>query len=247
MKVINLIIMITLLLAGKTLHAQYENTWITNNVFNSRELYVKKGMVTTLQFSSLIDYFVVGAQEIADVENINNYTLAISPKMAEQTTNLNVTTKDGNYVFVLRVLDYTSAEVPNLHVNIGKLAQQNLTKLQKKVLEQEEKENHNPAFDYDFDMSAPLFCNWWFCDYKKLAPSRVWTDGINTYLDYSTSDGTDREVPNIQQVVDDIDTKVQMDIKNNVIVVKTLAKKLTLSSNGAYVCIEYKGDKYEIQ
>ncbi|MDR0484231.1 MAG: TrbG/VirB9 family P-type conjugative transfer protein [Alphaproteobacteria bacterium] len=245
-KVINILLIILVCIVSVNLKAS--NEWIESSTFNTKEIFVKKGMVTTIQFSSIINYFVVGDELIADVENINSNTLLISPKLPKEKTNINVSTKDGNFVFMINTLDYEdNSQEPNLHISVGKLAFNNQTKLEKQLLNQEKEKAQNPDFDYDFNMYSKRFCGFWFCDYKKIAPSKVWTDGQYTYLDYTTDDGTLRTIPNVQEVVDDIDIPVNKVIKDNVIVVQTLAKKITIVANGAFVCIEYKGGKYEIK
>ncbi len=238
------LIIIILLVSGKV---YAENRSITSMAFNPQEITTKKGMITTIQFSSIINYFVIGDELIAEAENINSNTILVSPKLAGESTNLNVKTKDGNYVFIIKTLEYNSKEEPTLHINVGKLANVSLKALEKEIKKQESKEKHNPAFDYKFNMYSQRFCGFWFCDYKSIAPSKIWTDGQYTYLDYSTTDGTYRVIPSIQEVVDGIDIPVNKIIKDNVIVVHTLAKKITIVANGAFVCIEYKGDAYEVR
>lgn len=223
------------------------NKWIEATSFNTKEVYVKKGMITTIQFSSIINYFVIGDELIADAENITSNTLLISPKLPNERTNINVSTKEGNFVFMVNTLDYTDKIEPNLHISVGKLAFSNQEKLAKKIQKEEKSLEQNPTFDYKFNMYSKWFCGFWFCDYKSIAPSKIWTDGQYTYLDYSTTDGTYRVIPSIQEVVDGIDIPVNKIIKDNVIVVHTLAKKITIVANGAFVCIEYKGDAYEVR
>jgi type IV secretory pathway VirB9-like protein len=241
---VKLIVLLIFLINGKV---YAENRSITSMAFNPQEITTKKGMITTIQFSSIINYFVIGDELIADAENINSNTILISPKLAGESTNLNVKTKDGNYVFIIKTLEYNSKEEPILHINVGKLANVSLNSLEKEIKKQESKEKHNPAFDYKFNMYSKWFCGFWFCDYKKIAPNKVWTDGQYTYLDYSTTDGTIRNIPTIQEVADGIDIPVNKVIKGNVIVVHTLAKKITIVANGAFVCIEYNGDAYEVR
>jgi type IV secretory pathway VirB9-like protein len=204
-------------------------------------------MITTIQFSSIINYFVIGDELIADAENITSNTLLISPKLPNERTNINVSTKEGNFVFMVNTLDYTDKTEPNLHISVGKLAFTNQEKLAKKIQNEEKSLEQNPTFDYNFNMYSKWFCGFWFCDYKKIAPNKIWTDGQYTYLDYSTTDGTIRNIPTIQEVADGIDIPVNKVIKGNVIVVHTLAKKITIVANGAFVCIEYNGGKYEIK
>ncbi len=242
MKIITNIIIFSFLI-----NILYANNTITPMVFNPQELITKRGMITTIAFSSTIKYFIIGDELIADANNINSNTIFISPKKANEITNLNVTTKDGNYVFIIKTFEYNEKVEPNLHINVGKLANVSLSALEKEIKKQEKKDRYNPDFDYDFSMYSKIFCGFWFCDYKKIAPNKVWSDGQYTYLDYSTNDGTIRTIPNIQEVVDDIDIPVNKTIKDNVIVVHTLAKKLTIVANGAFVCIEYNGDKYDVK
>lgn len=221
--------------------------WIKPMVFNEQEITLKKGMVTTISFSSLLNFFVVGDEVVLLAEKINNNTLALSPKIANTKTNINVWTTQGNYVFVVNSVDYDDSIEPTLHISVGKGAFNNQEKLDKKLNKELKKLEQNPNLDYDFNMYSKWFCGLWFCDYKKIAPSRVWSDGQYTYLDYTTTDGTQRTIPNILEVVDGIDIPVNKIIKDNVIVVHTLAKTITIVANGAYVCIEYVGDKYEIK
>ncbi len=245
MKKILIVIIVSII--SFQLKAESNTNWVDYATFQTKEIYVKKGMVTTIEFSSIINYFVVGDELIADAENITPNTLLIAPKLPNEKTNINVSTKDGNFIFMVKTLDYKDSREPNLHISVGELAFNNKKKLIDKIDKEVSSLEKNPNFDYNFNMYSQTRCGFWFCDYKKIAPSKVWTDGIYTYLDYSTNDGTIRTIPNVQEVVDGIDVPVNKVIKNNVIVVHTLAKRITLVANGAFVCIEYKGDRYEIK
>ncbi|UQY79979.1 TrbG/VirB9/CagX family protein [Candidatus Hepatincola sp. Av] len=219
---------------------------VMNTSLRLQDITVKKGMVTTIKFSSLVKYFVIGDELIVDVNNINPNVIMLSPKLANETTNMNVYTSNGTYVFVIKTLDYNNPQNPTLHINIGDLAYTPYQKRLDKKIKKEMPED-NPNFDYNFDMEARTFCHWWFCHDKTIAPRKVWTDGKYTYLDYNTKDGiVDRNISLVAEVVDDYDAPVDSFIKDGVIVVHTLAKTLTIKASKKFVCIKYKGGKYEI-
>ena len=207
---------------------------------------VKKGMVSTIKFSSTINYFLVGDDKMVEVNQITANTLYVSPQIAGSTTNINVSTMEGNYVFVMKIIDYKNVEQPNLHINVGLDAiKTGEEKLNKKILKQNPK--NNPQFDYNFSMSARLFCNWWLCHDKDIAPQRIWTDGKYTYLDYNNNKGVDQNISVVSEVIDDIDTPINSTIKEGILIVHTLSKKLIIKASKKYVCIEYRGDKYVLK
>ena len=218
---------------------------VINTSLRLQEITLKKGMVSTIKFSSLVKYFVIGDELVVDASNINPNVIMLSPKIANEKTNINVYTSSGTYVFLIKTLDYNSLKTPILHINVGNLAYTpNQRKLDKKI--KKEMPKNNPNFDYNFDMEARTFCHWWFCHDEQIAPRRVWTDGRFTYLDYNTEDGVDKNIAVVAEVVDDVDTPVNSTIKDGIIVVHTLAKTLTIKASKKFVCIRYKGSKYDI-
>lgn len=218
---------------------------VINTSLKLQEITLKKGMVSTVTFSSLVKYFVIGDELIVDANTINPNVIMLSPKLANERTNINVYTSNGTYVFLLKTVDYNSTETPTLHINVGGLAYSpSQKKLDKKI--KKETPKNNPDFDYNFDMEARTFCHWWFCHDKAIAPRRIWTDGQYTYLDYNTEDGVDRNIAIVAEVVDDVDTPVDSKIKDGVIVVHTLAKTLIIKASKKFVCIHYKGKKYDV-
>lgn len=269
MRIIRILLLVALLFTSNSLHAsEVSDSWMTNNTFYARKIYIKKGMITTIQFSSIIKYLLIGDELIADAKAVNEYTVLLSPRLAKEETNLNVTTDEGNFVFVIQTLDYNDKQEPNLHINVGKLASNSLLALSKKINKQKEASKFNPSYDYHFSMFinpsfpfktiANLYCHVFHCRFKNIAPRNIWTDGKYTYLDFRTDDGTLRTAPAVQEVVDGIDIPVNKfnkqeklaissdEQEEGIIVVHTLSKRLTLIANGLYLCIEYTGKKYEV-
>ncbi len=239
---------ITKVICAYILYSLSLATLMANEILNSslhlQEVSIKKGMITTIKFSSIVNYFILGDELVVDGLSINENTIALSAKLADESTNLNVYTQEGNYVFVIKTLNYDSKVIPMLHINIGNDAHQNEDKLVKKIKKSIKLDN--PDFDYNFATKARLFCNWWICSDKSIAPKKIWTDGSFTYLDYNTKDGVDKSISIVAEVLDDIDTPINSTIKDGVLIVHTLAKKLIIKASKKYVCIEYSGDKYDI-
>lgn len=269
MSIIRILLISIIIFTSNYLYAsEVSDNWMTNNTFFSRKIYIKKGMVTTIQFSSIIKYFLVGDELITDAKAVNDYTILLSPRIANEQTNLNITTEEGNFVFVIQTLDYLDKQEPNLHINVGKLAGGSLAALNNKIKRDKKESKFNPSYDYHFSMfinpSFPfktitnLYCHIFHCRFKNIAPRNIWTDGKYTYLDFRTDDGTLRTTPIVQEVVDGIDVSINNfpkqekiavssdEQEDGIIAVHTLSKRLTLVANGLYLCIEYTGKKYEV-
>ncbi len=215
---------------------------ITNTDSNYQTVYIKKGTVSTISFDSNINYFLLGDELIAQAEQVNQHTLMVYGLLANESTNLNVATVKSNYVFMLKTLDYNNQKLPNLHINVNEDGKQIKRPKAEKTI-------RNPNYDYNYSMYTK-YSKWikslpFWNDGRKIAPNLVWTDGIFTYLSYKREDGSKADIPTVLEVISDIDTPVDFTIKDEVIVVHAVAKKLTLKSGKYYVCVEYVGSMYE--
>lgn len=218
------------------------NALLANSTINinalKQDIWIKKGTVTTIHFNQEISYMALGDQLIAEVNAINNYTISLHAKIANEVTNINVKTTENNYIFVLHTLDFKAEKAADLHLEISSSSSWF------KWFKKENVENKDTRLDHDFNMRARLICNWWLCSDKNIAPVNVWTDGKYTYLDYR--DKEVKDIPMVLEVVDEVDTPLNYTIKNGIVVVSALSNSLTIRAGGKWVCIDYVGLKYEV-
>ncbi|HQS83531.1 MAG: hypothetical protein B7Y25_01285 [Alphaproteobacteria bacterium 16-39-46] len=195
-------------------------------------------MTTTIvlpEWEEISDIFL-GDDHLFIVEKKNAYMVCVLAKEEGCDTSLTLIGKSGNiYPFYVRSEGIHSSQVPDIVVYVEKKGMRE--RILEEVSGRKEEADYLQTVPFSIENLTFLF-EMFQKDFasQEIAPVRVYSDGIWTWLDYGNT-WDKKPFPAVYQRIDGVDTPVNTRVEGSKIIVHGLPP-LTLKSGQKVICIE---------
>lgn len=223
--------------------------------YNPRGIFrinTREAMSTTiiLPEGEVIKRIAIGDESSFVAEQVDNNMLMVFPQKVNHDSSITIISNSKRvYTFYIKSLSFEHKVLPDLVVRIKArgLGFDNSPNPEANpainiVSASSINKKNNPAIDTDFLDEAPLNpekINWNYRmkGNKSIAPTRVWSDGTFTYLDFTNKE-IKKDAVAVYRVKDKVDTPVNVRWNKNILIVETVGN-LTLLNGSKHTCIEF--------